>query len=151
MINKKIEIKNKLTNHIMINGEKKTSEKILLKSFKELQKKNKKQSKNLFQLAIIYSTPVFKLHKISNKKLKKKKGKIKEIPAFIASTSSRTSLSIKFILESLKKRKTDNFYLNLKQEVVLASQSKSAAVELKNNLQKQILVNKRLFKFYRWK
>lgn len=44
---KKIEIKNKLINHLMVNGEKKTSEKILIKSLKELQKDSQKQSKKV--------------------------------------------------------------------------------------------------------
>ena len=59
MKNKKIKIKNKITNHLMLNGKKKTSEKILLKSFKELQKYSKKQSKKLIKLALIFSTPNF--------------------------------------------------------------------------------------------
>jgi len=73
---KKLEIKNKLINHIMVNGNKKTSEKILLKSFKNLQKDSQKQSKKIFQLAIINSTPIFKLHihKIKKKRKKKNKG-----------------------------------------------------------------------------
>lgn len=144
-----MKIKNKLINHIMVNGEKKTSEKILLKSLKELQKNSSKQSKNLVKLAIINSTPIFKLHKIINKK--KKKIYIREIPAFIPKTSYRNSLSIKFILVSAKNKKINNFYTKFKQEILLTAQSKGTSIELKNDLQKQVLLKKRFFTFYRWK
>lgn len=144
-----MQIRNKLINHIMINGKKKTSEKILLKSFKEIQKNSKKQSEDLIKLAIIHSTPIFKLHRIINKNRKKKK--VKEIPAFITKTISRTSLAIKFILSSIKNKKSNNLYIKLKQEILTAAQSKGPSIELKNNLQKQILLKKRFFTYYRWK
>jgi ribosomal protein S7 len=76
------ETKNKIIANIMNNGSKKTSESILFKSFKKLQKSSKKQSKKVFQLAIINSTPIFKLHKIENKKQRKKKSKSTRDPSF---------------------------------------------------------------------
>ena len=147
-----MQIKNKLVNHIMKNGEKKTSEKILLKSLKKIQKNSTKRSKNLIKLAIIYSTPVFKLHKIiNNKKQKKKNKKIREIPAFIAKPLSRTSLAIKFILFNIKNKKSNSFDTKLKHEIFITAQSKGTSIELKNTLQKQVLLKKRLFNYYRWK
>jgi ribosomal protein S7 len=67
---KNINIQKKLINHLIKNGKKKTSETILLKSLKKLQKNSFKKSKKIFQLALIHLTPIFKLHKISPKKLK---------------------------------------------------------------------------------
>ena len=61
---KKIEIKIKFINYLMDNGQKKTSEKILLKSLKELQKSSIKKSIRILKLALIYSIPIFKFHKI---------------------------------------------------------------------------------------
>ena len=82
MKHKKIELKNKIINHLILNGKKETGEKILLKSFKELQKSSKKQPKKLIKLALIFSTPIFKIYKITikkkKKKIKKKKKKIKK-------------------------------------------------------------------------
>ena len=72
MKHKKIELKNKIINHLILNGKKETGEKILLKSFKELQKSSKKQPKKLIKLALIFSTPIFKIYKITIKKKKKK-------------------------------------------------------------------------------
>lgn len=73
MKNYQLDIKNKIINHLTINGKKNKGEKILLKAFKELQESSNKQSKELIKFAIILSTPIFKLHKISQKKRKKKK------------------------------------------------------------------------------
>ena len=102
---KNTSIQKKLINHLIKNGEKKTSEKILLKSLKTLQKNSLKKSKKILQLALIHSTPIFKLHKISNKKLKKRTKKVREIPAFISNRQSRISLTIKLILRNIKKKK----------------------------------------------
>ena len=148
---KKIEIKNKIINHIMTNGKKKTSEKILLSSLKQLQKYSQKQSKKLIQLAIINSTPIFKLHKIRNKKQKKRNKKVREIPAFISNSHTRISLAIQFILATTKKQKTNEFYVKLKQKVLENVQQKGLAVGLKNDSQKQVLLNKRYFTYYKWK
>ena len=134
----------------MINGNKKTSEKILLKSFKKLQKDSQKQSKKILQLAIINSTPIFRLHTFKIKKKRKKK--IKEIPAFISNKFNRTSLAIKLILSKTLENKQLNYFCNkFKKEILLTSQQKSSTIESKNNLQKQILLKRRLFSFYRWK
>jgi ribosomal protein S7 len=136
----------------MKNGEKKTSEKLFLQSFKELQKNSSKETRELIKLALLNTTPIFKLHKIKNKKLKK--NKIKEIPSFIANRQSKVSLAIKFILKSVKK-KSENFYKKFKEELLLNSQNKGDAVKIKDDLQEQILqikmTNKRYFKFYRWR
>ena len=149
MKNRKIKIKNKIINHLMLNGEKKTSEKILLKSFKELQKSSKKQSKKLIELAIIFSTPVFKVHKITNKKRKKKK--IKEIPTIITAKKARISLAIKFILNTLKNKKSSNFYTEFNKEILLNLKSEGSAIQIKNEVQKQVLLKKHFFSYYRWK
>ena len=148
---RKKEIKNKLINHIMSHGGKKTSENIVLKSTKKLQKNSKKQIKKIIQLALINSTPTFKLHKIENKKQKKRNRKIREIPAFIPKALARTSIAIKFILSSIDKKKSKNFYTTLKQEILLTAQSEGTAIELKNALQKQVMSKKHFFTYYRWK
>jgi small subunit ribosomal protein S7 len=147
MKNKKIEIKNKIINHLMLNGAKKTGEKILLKSFKELQKCSKKQPKRLIELAIIFSTPIFKIHKITNKKRKKKN--IKEIPTIITAKSARISLAIKFILNALKNKKSNHFYTEFNKEIILNVKKEGFAIQRKNEVQKQVLLKKHFFSYYR--
>lgn len=149
MYKKKIQIKTKIINHITKNGEKKTSEKLLQKSIKKLQKISKKQIKTLLQLCIVSSAPIFKLHTSSNKKQKKRNKKVREIPTFIVRPEIRTSLSIKFIVSN--KEKTSNYFYNdLTQRFLMAIQSKSEAISLKNELQKKIVLNKRYLTYYRW-
>ena len=142
------ETKNKIINHIMINGEKKTSENILFKSVKTLQKNSKKQLKQIMQLAIINSTPTFKLHQIKNKK--KRNQKVREIPAFISKATIRTSIAVKLILSSIEKKKSKTFYKKLNQKIILTAQSKGNAIDLKNTLQEQVILKKHFFKYYRW-
>ena len=72
---KKVHIKNKIINNLLINGKKNINEKTALKSLKQLQKCSTKQAKKLIQLSIISSLPIFKIQKIKNKKAKKKKQK----------------------------------------------------------------------------
>jgi ribosomal protein S7 len=144
----KLEIKSKIISHLLVNGEKKTSENSLLKSFKELQKHSNKNSKKLLQLAIMYSLPIFKLHKMTQKKKRKKQ--VREIPAFILNEEARISLAIKFIIASVERKTADNFYVKLKHEILLSSQNKGDAINVKSELQKQVLVKKRFFRFYRW-
>jgi len=144
----KVEIKNKIINHLLVDGKKKTSEKSLLKSFKELQKQSTKNSKKLTQLAILLALPIFKVHKIANKKKRNKQ--VREIPAFILKERARVSLAIKFILASIKKRTPNKFYIKLKQEILLNSQNKGEAILMKDELQKQVLLKKRFFRYYRW-
>jgi ribosomal protein S7 len=146
---KKIEIKKKFLNHIMQNGKKKTSEKVLLQSFKILQKNCVKETQEIIKLAIIYCTPIFKLHRIKNKRLKKKNRKTKEIPSFITSSQYRISSAIKLILKLVKK-KPRSFCINFNKEILLNSQKKGDAIQIKNELQNQVLKNRRYFSFYRW-
>jgi ribosomal protein S7 len=146
---KKLEIKKKFINHFMKNGKKTTSEKILLNSLKELQKVSSKQSEELIKNALVNSLPVFTIHKIENKKQKKKKRKIKEIPFFIVNSKSRISLAIKLIIESLKKQAC--FFKDFNKEILANNQQKGDSTQLKAELQKKVIYNKRYFRFYRWR
>lgn len=151
MIRKKqnIEIKNKLINHLVSKGKKSKSEKIVLKSFKSLQLNSKKSSKKLFQLALIYNTPIFKINTITQKKRKKKKQKTKIIPAFILRKSSRISFAIKFITKTAKE-KNQSLFQKLPEKIILSSQNKNQSIETKQETQKQAFSNRHLFKHYRW-
>lgn len=144
-------IKNLLINHIIKNGKKKTCEIILLKSFKNIQKECKKPHKTLLKLSIIKSTSVFRLMQLKQKKRKIKKIKnSKEIPLFIFSNSERISWALKYISQTTKKKITNNFYKNLKQEIIFSSQNEGDSTKIKTNLHKQIITKKRLFLYFRW-
>jgi ribosomal protein S7 len=143
-------IKTKLINHLTLNGKKEVGEKNLLKSIKELQKSSIKKSDTIFQLALINSTPIFKLHRIRNKKIKKNKtNKFREIPGFIKNKNTRTSLAIKFILLNAK-HKGEPFYKNFYKEILLNAAHKGTSIQTKNDLQKNVITKKHYFRYYRW-
>jgi len=147
--NKTFNLKAKIVNTLMISGKKKTGEKILLKFAKLLQKSSNKNFKNLVQLAIINSTPTFKLNEQVVKKGKRKS--VRSTPSFITSDSLRIMASLKLIINAVNKSKTStSFYETLANEVLASSAAKSQAVDKKNELQKQILINKRYLSKFRW-
>jgi ribosomal protein S7 len=147
--NKTSYLRNKVVNTLMKSGRKKTGEKILLKFVKSLQKSTDKNSKVLLQLAIINSTSTFKLNEQSIKKGKRKAKK--NIPAFIISDSLRITTALKLIVKvSAKNKNSNSFYQSLMAEILSSSASKGQSIDQKNELQKQILINKRYLSKFRW-
>jgi ribosomal protein S7 len=147
---RKIELAKKLVNHIMKGGNKNKIEKILLQSLKKLQKDNKKKSNEIFKLAVLHNTPIFKVNIIRNKKMKKKKRKIRKVPTFITNNNLRFSLAMKILLKTIKKGKFV-FFSKFTNEILLSSQQKSDSILVKNDIQKDVLLNKRYFQFFKWK
>lgn len=145
-----VEVKNKIINHLVLNGMKNKSEKTLTKSIKSLQKVSKKPFKKILQLALAFNTPIFKLNTITQKKRKKKKLKTKIIPSFIPSKLSRISFAIRLILKVAKAKKALPFFKKFQEELIISSQNKSLAIAKKEETQKQAVANRRLFKYYRW-
>lgn len=145
-----IRIRSKLVNHLTLNGKKETSENLFLNSIKDIQKNSKKCSSAIFQIAIVYSTPIFKLHKIKLKKRRKKR--VLEIPGFFQQTTTRISTALKFIVRNSKKSLKHSSYNNsLSNEILTFSKTKGETQILKKESQKSALANKRFFKYYRWK
>lgn len=147
---KKFNLKKKIQNHLMINGEKKTSEKLLLKSLKELQKNSFKNTKKTVKIAVINASPIFKINTIENKKRKKKQRKIIKVPSFITNNTSRISFAIKLMLRNLKPKKSKIFYEKLYEEILLISEKTGEVLLFKKELQKQGFLNKYLYKRFRW-
>nr|YP_010233619.1 ribosomal protein S7 [Pleurosigma inscriptura]QSZ78236.1 ribosomal protein S7 [Pleurosigma inscriptura] len=133
----------------MKNGNKKTCEKILLKSFKGIQKSSLKSYKKILKIGLINSASVFRITELKQKK-RKKKSSVKEIPTFILNNFERISWSLKSILIYSKKQNANNFYKKLKQEIIINSKNKGNAVDKKTDLHKQILPKKRLLLYFRW-
>ena len=144
-------LKNKVINHIMIKGNKLKGEKILSKTLKSLQKTEIKPHNSIMKSAVLNSMPIFRLIKLKKKSKKKKgnKSQTKEIPAFLSNYFFRTSWSIKYMV--LKSKQNANiFHSNFKNEVLLNSQNLGESVSVKNEIQKQALKKKLLFRYYRW-
>lgn len=145
---KTLNIKHKIFNHLMTNGNKETCEKTFLKSSKSLQKSLLKNYPELIKIGIINTAPIINVKQVRLKKGKKKN--VKEYP-FVLNSENRISLAIKFILETVKKKENKPFYLytNLKQEIITNSQNDSSAVKKKDDLQKKTLLKKQ-YAYYRW-
>jgi ribosomal protein S7 len=148
--NENKELKKKFVNILMNRGNKRTSENILTKSLKLLQKSTTKNHISLIQMSVINATPIFKVNEQSLKKGKRKSKK--ETPIFIASDSLRIMLALKFIRRASTKKQTSvNFYKTLTNELLDASSlDNSQSVEQKNELQKKTLLNKRYLSKFRW-
>ena len=150
--NKNIKIynlKTKIINVLMISGKKSTGEKILLKSVKKLQKLSTKHFKTLIQMAIINSTSTFKLNEQIVKKGKRKT--VRSIPSFVATDQFRIMLSLKLIKDAARKGKGSNeFYESLSNEIIMASSLRGQSINVKTDLQKQILANKRYLAKFHW-
>ena len=146
---KNIELKQKIVNSIMKNGNKKTAEKIIKKSLKLLQKNDKKNHIRLLKHSIINSTPTFKIN-VQLKKRGTRKTK-KEIPTFIKNDSLRIISSFNFLTEnSLKNKSLNSFYKKIANEILEAANQKSKSIEQKNEIQKQVLMQKRFLANFRW-
>ena len=147
-MNNKEKIKKKLLKHILKNGKKPISEKILTKSFKSIQKQQNKSHSEIFKLAIINSTPMFRIIQLKNKRRKKKS--VKEIPAFLSTYKYRTSWGLKY-LTKISTSKTDNIFSNqLKQEILYSAKDESSVITFKNELQNKTLKGRKYFRHYRW-
>ena len=138
----------KFLNILTKNGKKETSEMILLKSVKELHKVSQKNTNNIFKIAFITISPLFKIykHKIKRKKKKRNNLKFKEIPGYIKNSRSRTSQAMKYILMHSRIKSSTLLY----QEILSCFENKEENLKMKLETQKKILSHKHLFRYYRW-
>jgi len=136
---KTLNIKHKIFNHLMTNGNKETCERTFLKSSKSLQKSLFKNYQELIKIGIINTAPIVNVKQVKLKKGKKKN--VKEYP-FVLDSKNRISLAIKFIIETVKKKENKPLYLytNLKQEIIANSQNNGSAIKNKDELQKNTLL-----------
>ena len=147
--NKAQYLQNKIVNILMKNGKKNTSEKILIQSLKSLQKSTAKNPIAVIQTAIINSTSTFKVSEQSVKKGKRKA--IKTIPSFILGDSLRITAAFKLMKKtSIKNKNSNHFYQSLFTEFLSTASLKSQTIDQKNNVQRQILMNKRYLTKFKW-
>lgn len=134
---------------LLNNGKKGTSEKIIKKSIKQIQKQSNINHKLLIKKAVIFSICIFKIEKQSNKKGKRRI--IKEIPSFINNKNTRKNKSLKNIKNSsIKNKELNNFYKKFSNEILLTCDKKSESINNRNNVNKQVLSKKRYLNKFRW-
>ena len=145
---KKQKLKKKLLNHILQDGRKQISEKILVKSFKSIQKSQKKSHTEIVKLAILNSTPMFRVIRLKNKR--RKKSSVKEIPAFLSNYTYRTSWGLKYLVKTSTSKASSGMSNQLKHEIMSNVIHEGSAVIFKNELQNKALPKKKYFRHYRW-
>ena len=140
----KLTIQNKLTNYIMQDGKKQTSEKLLLKSYKLIQKfQKKKKFKDIFKLALVNSSPFFYI-----KQIQRKKKKALEFP-FLLKNSLKLHYGIKTIISSSNIKSSFSFYKKCSLEIINSSKLISDGVKKKKETYKTAFFTKR-YANYRW-
>lgn len=142
-------LKEKILSHILRNGQKKTSETILAKSLKSIQKAQKGSHIKVAKLAIANSTPTFRVIKLKNNRRKKKK-ETREIPTFLSAYVYRTSWALKYLAKTLNQKATNKYHIQLEQEILLNAKHQGNAGKLKDELHSQTLKNRKYFRYYRW-
>lgn len=135
-----MELKRKMCNNLMLNGNKEISEKILQKSIKYCQKFTKKNYKTVFQKSVINLTPVVAVCKVKQKNRKKNI----DFP-YIINKKTRISLGIKLIL----KKKINFIKRNLIIEIMQILIKNSDTMKIKEIEQKNAMISKKS-SFFRW-
>jgi ribosomal protein S7 len=135
---KELQLKNKIHNYLMINGNKHTCEKKIVKNTKLFQKINFKNHLEILKLAIINSSPVIKMRIIKNKNKKRKTSR--EFP-YVLNKKNRIFLGVKSIFRTSSQNLYEEFLLNAKR--------KSNLVKEKEASYKQAL-SKKKYIFFRW-
>lgn len=147
---KKFKLKEKIINHLMTNGKKRTSENIFLKCLKYFQKISNKNYKNIIKLGITNATPTFLLKTVTKKKKRKKKETI--IP-FLPKKKIRISHAIKTIIKETTKQKKNvikKHYTNLTLEILLSAKKESETIKKKIEIQKEVIQKKKRLSRFRW-
>jgi ribosomal protein S7 len=146
-----MELRKKLTNHVTRNGHKHKSEKAINKSFKAIQKSQKKNHGKITKLSVVNAVPTFKIIKLTNKKRRKKS--LREIPTLVSSYKSRVSLGLKYLIKATtgtQQAKQLTFFEKFKNELLSGASSDNNAILTKNSFQAKALDEKKYFRFFRW-
>ena len=125
------------------NGKTATSEKIILKGVKLLQKTLRKDYKKIIKIAVINLTSLIRI-----KQLKRKQFRLKEFP-YITANKIRTTLALKHLFWNLPKRTNTKIENNLMREFVQASQKNTILEEKRKNIYEYSFLKKK-YSHYRW-
>jgi ribosomal protein S7 len=140
-------LKKKLISCIVTKGNTFSNEILFKSCLKYLTRKKNKKIRNLIFLVVNNALPTFKLE---TKRLKTKKIKlIKFKPFFIQKNKNRIFFSIKFIINSARK-KSNNFFKNLNSEFIATNRQDSDSLLVKNKNQEHALLYQNALLFYRW-
>lgn len=135
-----MQLKSKIYNNLMLNGNKQISEKVFQKILKRCQKFSKKNHKKVFQKSIINSVPVIAICKVNQKNKKKSI----DFP-YIINKRIRISVGIK----SIFRKKINSMKYNFIIEMINILKKNSDITKIKEIEQKNAIVFKKS-SFFRW-
>jgi ribosomal protein S7 len=138
-----MKLKNLLLNHLIVNGNKQTSENLILKSFKTGQKQCFKNHREVFKSAVINSSPIVNL-----KYIMRGRKQVKEFP-FVLHKHIRTSLAIKLILHTINKNSEAAFSSKFNNEIMSTSKNSSNSVKTRYEIHNNAFVSRK-YANYRW-
>lgn len=139
---KKLNLKHKIINNLIKNGNKTNCEKIFLKTTKNLQKNLNKNHSDIIKLSVINSAPIVRLRETR----KKKRKTITYLP-YVVTEENRILLAIKAIIRELKK--TESVKDSLKRELLSTAKNDSIVIKKKSVNHKSTLAKKK-YVFFRW-
>lgn len=136
-------LKTKIIKYILNEGNKRTSEKIFLKTLKSIQKSSNKDSKSIVKFSLIKVSPF-----LSIKKRKRKKQVLIEIP-FLLKSSLRIFFTVKKILNVVKRKKENSFFFLFKHELLNSLIDNNEILKEKKEVYKKSFI-KKAFAHFRW-
>lgn len=137
-------IKTQIFNKLMKNGSKQTSEKVLFKSIKKIQKlSHKKNFEDIIKLGLINSSPIIYI-----KTIRRKRKQTVEFP-FLLKNRARIFYGLTSILTTCRLKQKLTFYKLLNLELFNSAKNNSKSVEKKLKIHQQSFLKKK-FANYRW-
>jgi ribosomal protein S7 len=142
---------------MLIGGGKQKSEGIVVKCFKNLQRKSVKQPYRLLQTTIKHLTPVFRFQTLTSKKKRPKPtDKVKKKASFVLSHTYRLALAIKCVVGVMRNQRSTKTHDKLMHEIIATCDLNSLTIQKTLADQKQVLLYKKpsrgsVMGNYRWK
>lgn len=132
----------KFVNKMMYDGKKSVAEKIIYASFKKIEEKTNEKGIDIFQKALENVKPLVEVRS------RRVGGATYQVPVEVRSERQQ-SLSIRWILESTRKRNERTMMDRLANELIDAANEKGSAFKKKEDVHKMAEANK-AFAHYRW-
>lgn len=133
----------KFINYVMKNGKKSLARRIVYKTLDEIKKKTKAENPlEIFELAIKNASPLLEV------KSRRVGGANYQVPIEVR-PDRKTTLAIRWILETTRSKKGSAMIKRLTEELIAASKNEGLAIKKKENIHKMAEAN-RAFAHFAW-
>ena len=132
----------KFINVLMVDGKKSTAQRILYDALRTIQERTEDDPMKVFKRAVENVKPAVEV------KSRRVGGSTYQVPVEVR-VGRKLALSMRWLIQSAKKRSEKTMNLRLANELMEASQSRGAAVKKKEDTHRMAEANK-AFSHYRW-